>query len=104
MQKNLGLYGLNNIYWTKRVLDSICLSLSKSFYWRAAFCSKSIFCCRFVFYCRSVFCYKSLPLALLFLGFSCFLVFLVGLWAILFIGLSSSWVLGMNLQKRASTI
>ena len=46
------------------------------------------------------FCFFSV---FFFLGFSCSLVFLVGLWDLLFIGLLPYEVLGTNLQKRAST-
>ena len=34
IQKYLGLCKLNNVDWIKRVLDPICLYLSKLFYWR----------------------------------------------------------------------
>ena len=55
-----------------------CLYPSKPFCWRTVFCGKTIFCCRFVFYCRSP------SLAFISLDLSCSLVFLVGLWALLF--------------------
>ena len=83
IQKDLSLCGPNSVDWIKRVLDPICLYLSKSFYWRTVFYDKSVFCCRFVVCC------KSLSFAFLSLDLSCSLVFLVGLWALVFIGLSS---------------
>ena len=64
IQKNLGLCGLDNVDWIKRVLGPICLCLPKPF------CQRIVFCGRFVFYCRS------LSLALLSLDLSCSLVFL----------------------------
>ena len=85
IQKDLGLCGPNNVDWIKRVLGPIYLYLLKPFYWRAVFCNKSVFCYKFVFCCRLLF------LAFLSLDLSCSLVFLVGLWALLFIGLSSAW-------------
>ena len=111
IQKNLGLCGPNNVDWIKRVLGPICLCLPKPFYQRTVFCDRFVFCGRFVFY------YRSLSLALLSLDLSCSLVFLVGLRALLFIGLSFTWAfvscnllgflpygpLGMNLQKWALT-
>ena len=87
IQKNLGLCGPDNIDWIKWVLGPICLCLLKPFCQRAVFCS------------RCVFCYRSLSLALLSLDLSCSLVFLVGLWALLFIGLSSVWVFGYKFVK-----
>ena len=72
---------------SKRVLGPICLCLPKPF------------CQRTVFYGRFVFCCRSLSLALLSLDLSCSLVFLVGLWALLFIGLSSIWVFGYGFAK-----
>ena len=106
IQKDLGICGPNNINWIKRVLGPICLDLSKPFCRRTVFCSRSVFCC------------KSFSLAFLSLGLSCSLVFLVGFWALLFIGLSSIWafefcfllgflphsLLSMNLQKLTSII
>ena len=85
IQKDLGLCGPNNVDWIKRVLGPIYLYLLKPFYWRAVFCNKSVFCYKFVFCCRLLF------LAFLSLDLSCSLVFLVGLWALLFFGLSSVW-------------
>ena len=95
IQKNLGLCGLDNIDWIKRVLGSICLCLPKPFYQRTLFYGKFVFCGRFVFCC------KSLSLAFLSLDLSYSLVFLAGLWALLFIGLSSSWY---GFKKWASTM
>ena len=43
LQKDLGLYGPNNLYWIKRVLNPICLNLPNSF------------CRRFVFYGKSLY-------------------------------------------------
>ena len=92
IQKDLGLCGPNNVDWIKRVLGPICLDLLKPFCWRTVFCDRSVFCWRFVFCCRSAFCCGSLSLVLfLSLDLSCSLVFLVGLWALLFIGLSFIW-------------
>ena len=94
IQKNLGLCGLDNIDWIKRVLGPIYLCLPNPFCQRTLFCGKFVFCGRFVFCC------KSLSLTLLSLDLSCSLVFLAGLWALLFIGLSSSWY---GFKKWAST-
>ena len=80
IQKNLGLCGPDNVDWIKRVLGPICLYLPKPS------------CQRTVFYGRFVFCCRFLSLALLSLDLSCSLVFLPGLWALLFIGLHSIWV------------
>ena len=91
IQKDLGLCGPNNVDYIKKVLGPICLDLSKPFYWRTIFYGKSVFYYRFVFCCRSTFCYGSLSLTFLSLNLSCSSVFLVGLWALLFIGLSSVW-------------
>ena len=93
IQNDLGLCGPNNIDWIKRVLGPICLDLSKPFYWRIVFCGRTVFCCRFVFCCRL------LSLALLSLDLSCSSIFFVGLWALLFIGLSSSWAFGYGFAK-----
>ena len=84
IQKNLGLCGPDNVDRIKRVLGPICLCLLKPF------CQRTVFCGRFVFCCRS------LSLALLSLDLSCSLVFLANLWALLFIGLSSSWYIFKN--------
>ena len=92
IQKHFGLCGPNNFDWIKRVLGPICLCLQKPF------CQRTVFCGRFVF------CYKSLSIALLSLDLSCSLVFLAGLWALLFIGLSSVWDFGHGFKKWASTI
>ena len=90
IQKDLGLCGPDNVDWIKRVLSLICL------YLRKPFCQRIVFCGRFVFCCRS------LSLALLSLDLSCSLVFLAGLRALLFIGLSSSWYRCKNgHQQRA---
>ena len=97
IQKNLGLCGPDNVDWIKRVLSPICLYLLKPFCQRTVFCGKFVFCNRFVFCCRS------LSLALLSLDLSCSSVFLVGLWALLFIGLSSIWDFGHGFKKWAST-
>ena len=113
IQKDLGLYGPNNVDWIKRVLGPICLDLLKPFYWRTVFCDRSVFRCRFVFYCKSAFCCRSLSLEFLSLVLSYSLVFSVGLWALLFhwaflhmgfwvlllIGLSSSWAFGYGFAK-----
>ena len=85
IQKNLSLCGPDNVDWIKRVLCPICLCLPKPFYQR------TVFCCR------------SLSLALLSLILSCSSVFLVGLWALLFIGLSSVCAFGHGFKKWAST-
>ena len=87
IQKNLGLSGSDNVDWIKRVLGPICLCLPKPS------CQKTVFCGRFVFCC------KSLSFTLLSLDLSCSLVFLAGLWALLFIGLSSVWVFGYRFTK-----
>ena len=92
IQKNLGLCGPDNVDLIKRVLGPICLCLPKSF------CQRTIFYGRFVLYC------KSLSLTLLSLDLSCPLVFLAGLWALLFIGLSSVWDFGHGFKKWASAI
>ena len=97
IQKDLGLCGPNNIDRIKRVLGPICLNLSKPFYWKTVFCRKFVICY------RSAFCCRSLSLALLSLDLSCSSVFLVGLWALLFIGLSSVWAFGYEFKKWAST-
>ena len=83
IQKNLGLSGLDNVDWIKRVLGPICLCLPKPS------CQSTIFCDRFVFCGKFVFCCRSLSFALLSLDLSCSLVFLASRWALLFIGLSS---------------
>ena len=82
IQKDLGLCGPNNVDWIKKVLGPICLYLPKPFCQRIVFCGKDLFCC------------KSLSLAFISLDLSCSLVFLVGLWALLFIGLSFVWAFG----------
>ena len=71
----------------KRVLGPIYLHLPKPFCQETVFYDKSVFYCRF------------LSLALLSLDLSCSLVFLAGLWALLFIGLSSVWVFGYEFAK-----
>ena len=89
LQKDLGLCGPNNVDWIKRVLDPICLDLSKPFCWRIVFYDRSIFCSKSVFCGKSVFCYRLLSLALLSLDLSCSSVFLVGLafhWAFFLMG------------------
>ena len=98
IQKNLGLCGPNNIDWIKRVLGPICLCLPKPFWQRTVFCG------RFVFYGKFVFCCRSLSLALLSLDLSCSSVFLVGLWALLFIWFSSVWAFGHGFKKWTSTM
>ena len=90
IQKNLGFCGPDNVDWIKRVLSPICLCLPKLFYQGTVLCSRSVFCGRSVIYSRFAFCYRLLSLAFIFLDLSCSLVFLVGLWALLFIRLSSS--------------
>ena len=98
IQKNLGLCRPDNVDWIKKVLGPICLCLPKSFCLETVFCGRSVFCGRFAF------CYRLLSLAFLSLDLSCSLVFLVGLWALLFIGLSSSWAFGYGFAKKwAST-
>ena len=87
IQKNLGLSEPDNVDWIKRVLGPICLCLPK------LFCQGTVLCGRFAF------CYRLLSLAFLSLDLSCSLVFLVGLWALLFIGLSSVWVFGYGFAK-----
>ena len=94
IQKDLGLCEPDNVDWIKRVLGPICLDLSKPFCWRTVFCGRFVFCYKFVICCRSAFCCRLLSLALLSLDLSCSSVFLVDLWALLFIGLSSSWAFG----------
>ena len=102
LQKDLGLCGPNNVDWIKRVLDPICLDLSKPFCWRIVFCDRSIFYSKSVFCGKSVFCYRLLSLALLSLDISCSSVFLVGLafhWAFFLMGF---WIwirkIGHNIQ------
>ena len=90
IQKNLGLCRLDNVDWIKRVLGPICLCLSKPFSQRTVFCDRFVFCCR------------SISLALLSLDLSCSLVFLAGLRALLFIGLSSSWYGFKNGHQHSS--
>ena len=85
IQKDLGFCGPNNVDWIKRVLGPICLDLLKPF------CRTAVFYGRFVFCCRFAFCCRSLSLTFLSLDLSCFLVFLMGLWALLFIELSFVW-------------
>ena len=97
IQKNLGLCGPDNVDWIKRVLSPICLYLLKPF------CQRTVFFGRFVFYGKFVFYCRSLSLALLSLDRSCSSVFLVGLWALPFIGLSSVWDFGHGFKKWAST-
>ena len=80
----------NNVDWIKRVLGPIYFHLPKPFCQRTVFCGKAVFCGRFVFCSRFVFCCKLLLLALFSLEISCSSVFLVGLWALLLIGFSSS--------------
>ena len=87
IQKDLGLCGPNNVDWIKRVLSPIFLCLPKPF------CQRTVLCSRFVFCCRSI------PLALFSLDLYCSLVFLVGLWALLFIGLSFVQVFGYGFAK-----
>ena len=87
IQKNLGLYGPDNVDWIKRVLGPICLYLPKPSCQRTVFYGRFVFCCRFI------------SLALLSLDLSCSLVFLPGLWALLFIGLHSIWVFGYGFEK-----
>ena len=98
IQKNLGLFGSNNVDQIKRVLGPICLYLPKPL------CQRTVFCCRFVICCRSAFCCRLLFLALLSLDLSYSSVFLVGLWALLFIGLSNVWAFGYGFKKWASTL
>ena len=98
-QKNLGLCGLDNVDWIKRVLGPICLHLPKPFCKGTIFCGKSIFCGRSVFCYKFAFCCRLLSLALISLDISCSSVFLVGLLALLFIGLSSSWAFGYGFAK-----
>ena len=124
IQKNLGLCGPDNADWIKRVLGPICLNMLKPFCWRTVFCDRfvfcgrSVFCCKFVIFCRFACCCRLFSLTLLSLDLSYSSVFLVGLWALLFIGLSFVWAfvscnllgflphgpLGTDLQKWASTI
>ena len=84
IQKNLGLCGLDNVDWIKRVLGLISLCLPKPFCQGIVLCGRSVFCSRFVFCGRFAFCYRLLSLAFLSLDLSYSLVFLVGLWALLF--------------------
>ena len=91
IQKYLGLCGPDNVDWIKNVLGPICLCLPKPF------CQKT------VFYDKLVFCCRSLSLAFLSLDLSCSSVFLVGLWALLFIGFSSIWDFGHGFKKWVST-
>ena len=93
IQKNLDLCGPDNVNWIKRVLGQICLCLLKPFCQGTILCGRSVFCGRFAF------CYRLLSLEFLSLDLSCSLVFLVGLWALLFIGLSSSWAFGYGFAK-----
>ena len=78
-------------------MGPICLCLSKPFCQGTVFWGKSVFCCRFAFCCRL------LSLALISLDLSCSSVFLVGLWALFFIGFSSVWAFGHGFKKWAST-
>ena len=98
----LAFCGQNNVNWIKRVFGPICPDLLKPFYWRIVFCGRSIFCYKFVFCCRFAFYCRSLSLALLSLGLSYSLVFLVGLWALLFIGLFSVWAFGYRFAKMGN--
>jgi len=59
IQKDLGLYGPNNVDWIRRVLSPICLYLPKPFCWRTVFYGRFVLCCRFVICCRSLFCCRS---------------------------------------------
>ena len=93
IQNDLGLCEPNNVDWIKRVLGPICLYLSKPFCQRTVFCGRSVFCDRFAFCCRS------LSLAFLSLDLSCSLVFLVGLWALLF-----HWAFGYGFAKMGINI
>ena len=98
IKKDLGLCGPNNVDWIKRVLGPIYLHLLKPFCHKTIFCSKAVFCGRFAFCCRSLF------LAFLSLNLSCSLIFLVGLWTLLFHWAFlrvSFWV--QIQKKRAST-
>ena len=118
IQKNLGLCGLDNVDWIKRVLGPICLNMPKPFCWRTVFCDRSVFCYKFVIFCTFACCYRLLSLALLSFDLSYSSVFLVSLWALFFIGLSFVWAfasynllgflphrpLGTDLEKWASTI
>ena len=88
----------------KRVLSPIYLYLPKPFYQGVVFCGRSIFYNKSVFCCRFAFCCRLLSLAVISLDLSCSSVFLVGLWALLFIGFSSIWAFGHGFKKWASTI
>ena len=88
IQKDLGFCGSNNVKWIKRALSLICLYLPKSFCQRTVLYGKAIFCCR------------SLSLVFISLDLSCSLIFLVGLWALLFIELSSVWAFGYGFTKN----
>ena len=103
-QKNLGLCGPDNVDWIKRVLGPICLCLPEPFCQGTVLCGRSVFCCRSVFYYRFAFCCRLLSLALISLDLSCSSIFLVGLWALFFIGFSSIWAFGHGFKKWASTI
>ena len=94
----MGLCGPNNVDWIKKVLGPIFLYLPKPFCQRIVFCGKAIFCGRFVFCC------SSLSLAFLSLDLSYSLVFLVGLWALLFIGFPSSWAFRYKFAKMGINI
>ena len=98
------LYGPDNVDWIKRVLGPICLCLPEPFCQGTVLCGRSVFYCRSVFCCRFAFCCRLLSLALISLDLSCSSVFLVGLWALLFIGFSSVWAFGHGFKKWASTI
>ena len=87
IQKILGICGPDNVDWIKRVLGPIYLCLPKPSCQRIVFCGRFVFCCR------------SLSFALLSLDLSCSLVFLVGLWALLFIRFSSIWAFGHGFKK-----
>ena len=90
IQKNLGLCGPDNVDWIKRVLGPIYLYLPKPFCQGTVLCGRSVFCSRSIFYGRFAFCYRLLSLAFLSLDLSCSLVFLVGIWSLLFVRLSFS--------------
>ena len=96
-QKNLGLCGPDNVDWIKKVLGPIFLCLLEPFCQGTVLCDRFVFCSRSVFYdrsvfcCRFAFCCRLLSLALISLDLFCSSVFLVGIWALLFIGLSSVW-------------
>ena len=88
----------------KRVLSPIYLYLPKPFCQGTVFCGRSIFYNISVFCCRFAFCCRLFSLAVISLDLSCSSVFLVGLWALLFIGFSSIWAFGHGFKKWASTI